>query len=94
MEAYIAGDYRTGGLKLTDTIQFFKPALSDCKRVGDHMEKWNGWIEDMMYSNLDYEELSNQIYAASVSVNSKYISHESSRQWLAGDFYVSGIFYG
>ena len=48
MEAYIAGDYRTGGLKLSDTIQFFKPALSDCKRVGDHMEKWYGWIEDMM----------------------------------------------
>ena len=51
MEAYIAGDYRTGEFKLTGTKQLFKTALSDCKRVGDHMEKWYGWIEDMMDSN-------------------------------------------
>ena len=78
MEAYISGDYKTGEMKMIDTKQLFKTALSDCKTVGEQMEKWAGSAEDMM-AKADYAKFTNQIYAANISVINKYISHESSR---------------
>ena len=51
MEAYIAGDYNSGDWYMSGTKELFKTALSDCKRVGDHMERWAGQIEIMMASS-------------------------------------------
>ena len=62
MEAYIAGDHKSGGEKIALTRHLFKKALSRCPQLDLHMfDKWAGKIDDMT-SRSDWEEFANRVY--------------------------------
>ena len=93
MEAYIAGDTKTGDEKMDDSRPLFKDAMSGCSEgiTGDLLDIYQQ-IKDMM-DKPDWKDYAEKVYKENKVMIDRDIDLEF-REWEQGVFFNSGMFAG
>ena len=92
MEAYIAGDEKTGDVKMKETKALYKTAMAGCGQIAEAMGVMAKRLDDME-ARQDWDKLSQEIYQA----NKDVIDRDNNlvfSQWSDGVFFNSGMFAG
>ena len=92
MEAYIAGDSKTGDQKMKESKQLWDTAMSGCGDIAEKMGKISQKFDKITQSS-DWDEVSKKIYLANKDVIDRDVSLEL-REWTNGVFFNSGMFAG
>ena len=93
MEAYIAGDTKTGDEKMADTKPLFKTAMSDCSaEITDGLNKVYQKVQDEM-DRPDWNKIAQKIYKDFKVMIDRDLDLEF-REWKQGVPFNSGMFAG
>ena len=77
---------------MADTRKLFKQALSGCRQLDFHMNKWARRVKDMK-ARPDWEQFAEQVYKENKREVDRNIDLEL-REWKQDQFFNSGLFLG
>lgn len=93
MEAYAAGDQKTGDAKMKDTRPLYDDALKTCdEKIGEAMGKIADQA-DALVKRKDWDTIAKQIYDDNKVMIDRDVDLEI-REWKQGVFFNSGMFAG
>ena len=92
MEAYIAGDSKTGDKKMKDSKKLWDTAMAGCGQIAVAMGDVSKKFEDMQAQS-DWDKVSKEIYQANKAVIDRDVDFEL-KTWSEGVWFNSGMFAG
>ena len=92
MDAYIAGDSKTGDEKMKESKTLWDTAMAGCGKVAEKMGEIAKEFDDIQKRS-DWDKVSKKIYEANKDVIDRDVSLEL-KQWEEGVFFNSGMFAG